>query len=821
MTSSPAPTPPSPYGDHAHTYHRAGWSPLPLPPAQKSPVPAGWTGRTPHRPSGADIHEWTTNRPDSNLALRLPGHVLGVDVDAYGDKPGALVIAEHERTLGPLPPTWRTTSRDDGQSGIRLYRVPEGLAWPGILGPGVETIHAAHRYVVAPPSVHPLGGIYRWHTPDGAVAIAGHLPTPDELPHLPQAWVAKFGTEPKAVPEKTGLTGGAAHTWLTSHGQGAPCGAMQHAITTITAALTTPGASRHDTALTGTRRLTALAAEGHTGCTPALAAIQKAWEAATNDSSRIGGADGAAAEWVRMVVGAIDLAAATGLPVPTTDPCTDPFAGLIPPGAAKTPPLALPGGATSDTAVTPSIPISGSAVPMASPAAVNEETPEAESDTGAAIRARLVAGGAYILDIPDRVPAIWGHGDEVLWAAGEALTICGPAGVGKTTLTGQLVRARLEGGEVLGYPVETTQSRVLYLAMDRPRQIARALRRTLGDLPRHTLDERLIVWPGPPLADVAQYPETLLYLCELAGADTVIIDSLKDAAIGLSDDKVGAGYNRARQICIAAGVEVLEQHHMIKRGDNGSPPNTLNDMYGSVWIGNGAGSVINLHGVTGDPVVQMKHLKSPAEEVGPYRLLHDHAAGITTIYHAADLVEMARLAGVNGISAKDAASALTEGENPTSADKEKARRRLDKLTASGRLERVEGRRDSYRGGSPEVRWLWVPDILPPVDNSSIQSHDHSHAPSYPQALTESHPQSRTNLGTPENQGFQSHAQSHASHGAQSHARTPPFREGGAGRVTGERVSEEAEEAKPAHLVERTVAGRRVHVDLHTGEVIEP
>ena len=34
-------------------------------------------------------------------------------------------------------------------------------------------------------------------------------------------------------------------------------------------------------------------------------------------------------------------------------------------------------------------------------------------------------------------------------------------------------------------------------------------------------------------------------VCRVPGADTVYLDSVKDAAIGLSDDAVGAGYNRA------------------------------------------------------------------------------------------------------------------------------------------------------------------------------------------------------------------------------------------------------------------------------------
>jgi hypothetical protein len=81
----------------------------------------------------------------------------------------------------------------------------------------------------------------------------------------------------------------------------------------------------------------------------------------------------------------------------------------------------------------------------------------------------MVDGAPFVLDAPTTVPCIWGRGDEVIWAGGESLTIAGPPGVGKTTLSGQLVRARLGLlGTLLGYPVEPTSGRVLYLAMDRP-----------------------------------------------------------------------------------------------------------------------------------------------------------------------------------------------------------------------------------------------------------------------------------------------------------------------------------------------------------------
>ena len=319
----------------------------------------------------------------------------------------------------------------------------------------------------------------------------------------------------------------------------------------------------------------------------------------------------------------------------------------------------------------------------------DREKVDSSNDSGTTT-SRFVAGGEFLLDCPDDVPAIWGAGGEVVWAEGESLTLAGPPGVGKTTIAGQVVRGRIMGGQVLGYQVRETQSRVLYLAMDRPQQIGRALRRSLRDVPREVLDERFVAWEGPPPYDVAKHPEALLALAREAGADTVVVDSLKDAALGLTDDEVGAGYNRARQLCLANGVQLLELHHMVKRGTNGSTPNTLADLYGSVWISAGSGSVVLLWGQAGDPIVSWTHLKQPAEEVGPFKVLHDHAAGESEVWHGADLLALARGAGEEGLTAKAAAVQMFDTSKPSAAQIQKARRKLAALARKGLVKQVDG-----------------------------------------------------------------------------------------------------------------------------------
>jgi hypothetical protein len=308
----------------------------------------------------------------------------------------------------------------------------------------------------------------------------------------------------------------------------------------------------------------------------------------------------------------------------------------------------------------------------------------------------FTAGASFFHDVPDAPPAVWGTGTEVLWAEGEALLLAAPQGVGKTTLAHQIIRARLglQDG-VLGYPVAPGK-KVLLLAMDRPAQTRRAGARIFRhDNPAY-LNERLTVWQGPPPYDLAKRTDILAAMCHRAGADTVVIDSLKDAAIGLSDDAVGAGYNRARQKALAEGVQVLELHHLVKRGANGAEPNTLADIYGSVWITSGAGSVVLLWGEAGDPVVSLRHLKQPMDEIGPLHLSHDHPAGVTTTLHATDLLELVRASGSEGLTALRAAEVVFEVKVPTKAQKEKARRRLEKLTTSGHLHRME---PTYKGGS--------------------------------------------------------------------------------------------------------------------------
>jgi energy-coupling factor transporter ATP-binding protein EcfA2 len=301
---------------------------------------------------------------------------------------------------------------------------------------------------------------------------------------------------------------------------------------------------------------------------------------------------------------------------------------------------------------------------------------------------RVLDGASFLLDVPDLPPALWGEGTNILWARGESLIIAGPQGVGKTTLAGQLLRGALAlQPEVLGFPVTPCDNKVGYLAMDRPEQARRNLGRMFKPDEREYIAEFLRFWTGPLPTDVAADPETLVRVARMLEVDMLFVDSLKDVAIGLSKDEVGAAYNRARQMCLAEGVQLVELHHMVKNGADGKAPKQLRDVYGATWITAGAGSVVVLWGDAGDPVVEFLHLKQPLDEVGPFRILHNRDTGLSSVFHEedTDIVTIARRCASTGLTAIEAARLIYGKEEPTKSDVEKVRRKLGKLVQDGLL----------------------------------------------------------------------------------------------------------------------------------------
>lgn len=310
-----------------------------------------------------------------------------------------------------------------------------------------------------------------------------------------------------------------------------------------------------------------------------------------------------------------------------------------------------------------------------------------------------VPGDTFILDDPKDIPALWGSANQVLWAEGEALMIASLPGLCKTTLAGLLVRAQLGlgDGNVLGLTVREIDGNILYLAMDRPPQIGRSMSRQFTEADREVLRDRLIVRKGPPPNDFAADTAMLTQLAKQHHASVVYVDSLKDGVVGLADDKQGAAYNRARQQLTAEGIQVCELHHCRKTLQGNDQSKALSEIYGSIWLTAGAGSVILLSGESGDTVISFEHVKPVLETVGPYRLLHDQETGQVSVDESADLLELLKARGPDGLTVQAAACHMFDTDKPSRAQKERARRKLDKYVEKELAKTFGG---DIKGGPP-------------------------------------------------------------------------------------------------------------------------
>ena len=162
----------------ALAYAKRGWAVFPCAPRDKVPI-------TPHGQKDATTDASAIRglfRGDCNVAIVADASGLAViDVDPRNG--GDATLASLAAELGALP---RTLTADTGGGGTHyVFRAPVGCELRGKLGPGVDLKHRG--YILAEPSVHPSGNLYRWH--DRGIEPA----------ELPPTWLARM-RRPDPVP---------------------------------------------------------------------------------------------------------------------------------------------------------------------------------------------------------------------------------------------------------------------------------------------------------------------------------------------------------------------------------------------------------------------------------------------------------------------------------------------------------------------------------------------------------------------------------------------------------------------------------------------
>jgi len=168
--------------ESAKRYARLGWSVIPIQARGKRPL-VPWLEFQQRTASVSEIDAWYRRWPDANVGIvtgRISGLVV-VDIDpAHGGSDSLEAIA-HEH--GPLLPEIEVAT---GGGGRHFYFHHSGVAVPNRVGlyPGID-VRGDGGCVVAPPSIHPSGGRYRW--------VPARGPGEGGLPELP-AWAIRMLT---------------------------------------------------------------------------------------------------------------------------------------------------------------------------------------------------------------------------------------------------------------------------------------------------------------------------------------------------------------------------------------------------------------------------------------------------------------------------------------------------------------------------------------------------------------------------------------------------------------------------------------------------
>jgi hypothetical protein len=282
----------------------------------KAPLAKKVSGREGIDATDEELLELIKEFPSANIGLRLPWDIVGIDVDAYDDRAGAKTIARITGRLGcPLPSTWRSTSRDDGVSGIYLFHAPRspGRSWATDFGrgSGVEIAQFHHRFATVAPSIHnTTGRQYVWWRGDKQVVP----PHPWELPILPVPW-GKLMMSPREYTSTSAASSAEVVAWFARVSGGRMCrftkDEVDREVVKVRDAIATSGL--HDTLIAAVTHLCMNASEGHRGLEQALNILE-------SEFTRAGRRRNLRSEWTGAVNTAMAKAAAG--PQEETDVCS-------------------------------------------------------------------------------------------------------------------------------------------------------------------------------------------------------------------------------------------------------------------------------------------------------------------------------------------------------------------------------------------------------------------------------------------------------------------------------------------------------------------
>lgn len=151
----------------ALAYAKRGWHVTPCQPKAKTPASKhGYKDATTEK---VQIIQTWTRVPNANVAIAtgLISGLVVLDIDPRNG--GDASLSELERRHGPLPDTLQVTT---GGGGRHFYFAvpPDGMR-SGKLAEGID-VKADGGYVIAPPSIHPSGGQYKWVTDPKRTTIA-------------------------------------------------------------------------------------------------------------------------------------------------------------------------------------------------------------------------------------------------------------------------------------------------------------------------------------------------------------------------------------------------------------------------------------------------------------------------------------------------------------------------------------------------------------------------------------------------------------------------------------------------------------------------